>query len=111
MEENLNFYELSIKKMGKKLDLTVENPMALLGKISSHLNSLVSSKEVTVVEKDKVVEKPVEVEKVVEMPLFVQKIIEKPVYVEKLVEIPIYVEKIVEKECRCKGLREQMVSS
>lgn len=45
------------------------------------------------------------------MPLFVEKIIEKPVYVEKLVEIPIYVEKIVEKECGCKGLREQMVSS
>lgn len=61
MEENLNFYELSIKKMGKKLDLTIENPMALLGKISSYLGDLPASKGITVVEKDVVIEKLVEV--------------------------------------------------
>ena len=75
MEENLNFYELSIKKMGKKLELSIDNPMGLLGKISSNLNDLLNSQGTKVIEKDRVVQKLVQVERVVEMPLFVQKII------------------------------------
>ena len=40
-----------------------------------------------------------------------EKTVEKPVYIDRNVEVPVYYEKIIEKECTCKGLREEIVST